>query len=58
MAGQLSLFGIVIGIALILTGIGFLVLVAGGAVRDPDTALRFLRTHRPHAGHRPAAQSH
>jgi hypothetical protein len=36
MADRLSIFGIVIGIALLLTGIGFLVLVAGGAVRPPN----------------------
>ncbi len=51
MAERLSLFGIVIGIALLLTGIGFAVLVAGGAVRDPDTVLKFLRSHKPHAAH-------
>jgi hypothetical protein len=43
MADRLAVFGIVIGIALLLTGIGFAVLVAGGAVRDPQTVLRFLR---------------
>jgi F0F1-type ATP synthase membrane subunit c/vacuolar-type H+-ATPase subunit K len=42
MADRLSIFGIVIGIALLLTGIGFGVLVVGGAVRNPDTALEFL----------------
>jgi len=47
MADRLSLFGIVIGIALLLTGIGFLVLVAGGAVRNPDTMLRFMRSPKP-----------
>jgi hypothetical protein len=52
MADQLSLFGIVIGIALLLTGIGFLVLVAGGAVRNPDTILKFLHSHKPHLPHR------
>jgi uncharacterized iron-regulated membrane protein len=46
MADRLSVFGIVIGIALLLTGIGFAVLVAGGAVRDPQTSLRFLRRDR------------
>jgi uncharacterized iron-regulated membrane protein len=55
MADQLSLFGIVIGIALLLTGIGFLVLVAGGAVRNPDTILKFLREHKPHVPHREEA---
>ncbi len=49
MADRLSLFGVVIGIALLLTGIGFAVLIAGGAVRDPDTVLKFLRSHKPHA---------
>jgi len=34
MAERLSVFGIVIGIALLLTGIGFAVLVAAGAVRN------------------------
>jgi hypothetical protein len=57
MADRLSLFGIVIGIALLLTGIGFAVLVAGGSVRDPDTALKFLRSHKPHVPHRAAAES-
>lgn len=36
MAERLSVFGIVIGIALLLTGIGFAVLVAGGAVRNRE----------------------
>ena len=36
MAEQLALFGIVVGIALILTGIGFLVLALGGALRHSD----------------------
>ena len=51
MADQLSIFGIVVGIALLLTGLGFGVLVAGGAVRNPDTILKFLhlRGHHPHA---------
>jgi hypothetical protein len=33
MAEQLSIFGIVVGVALLLTGIGFLVLSIGGALR-------------------------
>jgi hypothetical protein len=51
MADRLSIFGIVVGIALLLTGLGFAVLVAGGAVRNPDTVLKFLhlRRHHPHA---------
>ena len=36
MAEQLALFGIVVGIALLLTGIGFLVLAIGGALRRAD----------------------
>jgi hypothetical protein len=35
MAEQLALFGIVVGIALILAGIGFIVLALGGALRKP-----------------------
>jgi uncharacterized iron-regulated membrane protein len=58
MADRLSLFGIVIGIALLLTGIGFAVLVAGGAVQNPDSVLRFLRSHRPHVGQGPTPQAH
>jgi hypothetical protein len=57
MAERLSVFGIVIGIALLLTGIGFLVLVLGGAVKDPDTVLRFMRRHRPQMSHRGAPDS-
>ena len=45
MADQTALFGIVVGIALLLTGIGFGVLVAGGAVRNPNTVIKFLRPH-------------
>lgn len=52
MADRLSIFGIVVGIALLLTGIGFAVLVAGGAVRNPKTALRLPRLRR----HHPTAQ--
>jgi hypothetical protein len=36
MAEQLSLFGIVTGVALLLTGIGFLVLAVGGALRTSE----------------------
>jgi hypothetical protein len=36
MAEQLALFGIVVGVALVLTGIGFLVLAIGGALRRAD----------------------
>jgi len=49
MADRLSVFGVVVGIALLLTGIGFLVLVASGAVRDPHTSFGFLRRSEPPA---------
>ena len=39
MASQLSLFGIVVGIALLLTGIGFAILAGVGALRNPETVL-------------------
>lgn len=42
MAEQLSLFGLVTGIALLLSGIGFAVLAAGGALRNRETPLGFL----------------
>lgn len=40
MAEQLSLFGLVVGIALLLSGIGFAILAVGGALRNPETALK------------------
>ena len=40
MAEQLALFGIVVGIALLLSGIGFAVLAVGGTLRNPDPALK------------------
>jgi hypothetical protein len=43
MASQLALFGIVVGFALLLSGIGFGVLAIGGALRNPETVLRALR---------------
>lgn len=38
MAEQLSLFGIVVGVALLLSGIGFMVLALGGALRRREWA--------------------
>jgi putative Mn2+ efflux pump MntP len=52
MADKLALFGVVIGVALLLMGIGFAVLVLSGSVRDPETVLTFLRSHKPHVPHR------
>jgi hypothetical protein len=48
MAEQLSIFGIVVGIALLLAGIGFAILALAGALRGPEPAFRFLR-RRPRA---------
>jgi hypothetical protein len=45
MASQLALFGIVVGFALLLSGIGFAVLAIGGALRNPNTVIRALRPH-------------
>jgi len=42
MAEQISLFGIVVGIALLLAGIGFAILAVGGALRSPEPAFKFL----------------
>jgi hypothetical protein len=39
MAEQLALFGIVVGVALLLAGIGFGILAVGGALRNPDSVL-------------------
>jgi hypothetical protein len=47
MASQLALFGIVVGFALLLSGIGFAVLAIGGALRNPDTVIRALRPRAP-----------
>ena len=43
MAEQLGLFGIVVGVALLLSGFGFAILAIGGALRNPETALSFAR---------------
>ena len=45
MAEQLALFGIVVGVALLLSGIGFIVLAIGGTLRNPEPAFT-LRFHR------------
>jgi hypothetical protein len=39
MASQLALFGIVVGVALVLSGFGFSILAIGGALRNPENAL-------------------
>jgi hypothetical protein len=42
MASQLALFGIVVGVALLLSGIGFSILAIGGALRNPENVLNAL----------------
>ena len=43
MASRLALFGIVVGIALLLSGFGFAILAIGGALRNPEGSLLFGR---------------
>ena len=43
MAEQLALFGVVVGVALLLSGIGFAILAIGGALRSSENALSFVR---------------
>ena len=43
MASKIALFGVVVGLALLLTGIGFAILAIGGALRNPETSFAFLR---------------
>jgi hypothetical protein len=52
MAEQTALFGIVVGIALLLSGIGFAILAIGGALRNPETALLFLRRYQSQLRHK------
>jgi hypothetical protein len=54
MASSLALFGIVVGVALLLSGIGFAVLALGGALRNPGSVLRGL-LHREAQAPSPAA---
>jgi len=53
MADQLALFGIVVGVALLLAGLGFGILAIGGALRNPDTALTFLTKRATNTGGAP-----
>jgi len=51
MASKLALFGIVVGFALLLAGVGFAILAIGGALRNPENALNFVFGKRsPKAG--------
>jgi hypothetical protein len=47
MAEQVALFGLVVGIALLLTGIGLGVLAVGGTLRNPDPALNLFGKKTP-----------
>ena len=49
MADQLGLFGIVVGIALLLSGIGFAVLAVGGTLRNAEPALKLFGARTPKA---------
>ncbi len=49
MASQLGLFGIVVGIALLLSGFGFAILAIGGALRNPESVLKSVRRSHPKA---------
>jgi hypothetical protein len=49
MASQLALFGVVTGIAFLLTGIGFAVLAIAGALRNPETALTWFAKRQQRA---------
>ena len=53
MAERISIFGIVVGVALLLAGIGFGILAVGGALRNPETPLKFLPKRAPKAGETP-----
>ena len=49
MADQLALFGVVVGVALLLTGIGFVVLAVGGTLREPEPAFKLGLHRKPKA---------
>lgn len=50
MAAKISLFGIVVGIALLLSGIGFAILAIGGALRGEAPALKFFTRYAHRRG--------
>jgi hypothetical protein len=47
MADRIALFGVVVGIALLLSGFGFAILAIGGALRNPQTVFTVLRKPEP-----------
>jgi hypothetical protein len=52
LAENVAMFGIVVGIALLLTGLGFGILVIGGSLRGRETALHLFGERKPEAGTR------
>jgi hypothetical protein len=50
MADRLSVFGLVMGIALLLSGIGFGVLAVGGALRSPEPTFKVFGSRIPKSG--------
>ena len=55
MASQLALFGIVVGVALLLSGFGFAILAIGGALRKPENKLDVVVAKRSQTGAGPPA---
>jgi hypothetical protein len=47
MAEQMSLFGIIVGVALLLSGIGFAILALGGTLRGVEPALKLFGSRNP-----------
>ena len=54
MAQQLSLFGIVVGVALLLSGIGFAILAIGGSLRSTEPSTKLFMKLADKLGGRPA----
>jgi len=57
MADRIALFGVVVGIALLLSGFGFAILAIGGALRNPQTVFTVLRKREPVAKPTPAVHA-
>jgi hypothetical protein len=53
MAEQIALFGIVVGVALLLTGIGFAILAVGGTLRGVEPAFKVFGRKPETSGHAP-----
>jgi hypothetical protein len=47
MASQLALFGLVVGVALLLTGIGFAILAVGGTLANAEPAFKLFGSRTP-----------